>query len=104
MYEKPIVMLDFETTGLCPNYGSRITEVAAVRIINDKIVDRFVSLVNCNVHVPSFITEITGISQAMVDSAPCVSLIMPELIKFIGSDILAAHNISFDSKFLLSES
>lgn len=103
MFDKPIVMLDFETTGLSPDFGDRVTEVAAVRIINDKIVDRFVSLVNCNVRIPSFITELTGITQTMVNTAPCASIVMPKLMQFIGTDILAAHNASFDSKFLHSE-
>jgi DNA polymerase-3 subunit epsilon len=33
MFERPIVMLDFETTGLSPDMGDRITEVAALRIV-----------------------------------------------------------------------
>jgi DNA polymerase-3 subunit epsilon len=104
MFEKPIVMIDFETTGLSPAAGARITEVAALRIAEGKIVERFVSLVNCNVRVPSFITGLTGITQAMVDSAPSVESVVPELLSFIGSDALSAHNASFDEKFLLSES
>ncbi|HJV76218.1 MAG TPA: 3'-5' exonuclease [Noviherbaspirillum sp.] len=104
MYHKPIVMLDFETTGLSPAAGARITEVAALRIEGGQIVDRYVSLVNCGVHVPSFITGLTGITQRMVDTAPCVSQVMPELLRFIGTDTLSAHNASFDEKFLLAES
>ncbi|MCC2645108.1 MAG: polymerase subunit alpha [Burkholderiales bacterium] len=103
MFNKPIVMLDFETTGLSPDFGARVTEVAAVRINGNKIVDRFVSLINCNVRIPGFITEITGITQQMVDAAPCPSIVMPRLMQFIGTDILAAHNACFDAKFLLSE-
>lgn len=104
MYQQPIVMLDFETTGLSPAAGARITEVAALRIERDEIVDRFVSLVNCGVQVPPFITALTGITQRMVDGAPCVSKVMPELLRFIGSDTLSAHNASFDEKFLIAES
>jgi len=104
VFQKPIVMLDFETTGLSPAMGDRITEVAALRIVEGKIVERFVSLVNCEVAIPSFITHLTGISQAMVDSAPPVAVVIPELLRFIGSDALAAHNASFDAKFLLAES
>lgn len=104
MYQKPIVMLDFETTGLSPAAGARITEVAALRIEDGRIVDRFVSLVNCGVRVPPFITSLTGITQRMVDTAPCVSQVMPELLRFIGADTLSAHNASFDEKFLLAES
>lgn len=103
MYQEPIVMLDFETTGLSPAAGARITEVAALRIEDSKIVDRFVSLVNCRVRVPPFITGLTGITQQMVDRAPCVSQVVPELLRFIGKDTLSAHNASFDEKFLLAE-
>ncbi|QRX82352.1 PolC-type DNA polymerase III [Glaciimonas sp. PAMC28666] len=104
VYQKPIVMLDFETTGLSPEMGDRITEVAALRIVEGKIVERFVSLVNCGVSIPPFISHLTGISQAMVDRAPSASKVMPELLRFIGNDALAAHNASFDAKFLLKES
>lgn len=104
MLAKPLIMLDFETTGLSPDYGARITEVAALRLEGDKIVDRFVSLVNCNVRIPAEITQLTGITQAMVDSAPAASKVVPELVKFIGCDALSAHNASFDAKFLQAES
>jgi DNA polymerase-3 subunit epsilon len=104
MFDKPIVMLDFETTGLSPAMGDRITEVAALRIADGRIVERFVSLVNCGVRVPSFITQLTGITQRMVDSAPCVSAVVPQLLRFIGNDPLSAHNASFDEKFLIAES
>lgn len=103
MYQQPIVMLDFETTGLSPAAGARITEVAALRIAGGRIVDRFVSLVNCGVEVPAFITSLTGITQEMVDNAPCVSQVVPELLRFIGRDMLSAHNASFDEKFLIAE-
>jgi DNA polymerase-3 subunit epsilon len=104
MFDKPIVMIDFETTGLSPAAGDRITEVAALRIAGGRVVERFVSLVNCGVRVPPFITHLTGITQKMVDGAPYVSDVVPELLDFIGSDALSAHNASFDEKFLVAES
>jgi DNA polymerase-3 subunit epsilon len=103
MFQKPIVMLDFETTGLSPAMGDRITEVAALRIVDGRIVERYVSLINCKVRIPSFITHLTGISQAMVDAAPPVDHVVPELLEFIGGDALSAHNASFDEKFLKAE-
>ncbi len=96
-------MLDFETTGLSPAQGARITEVAALRIVDGRIVERFVSLINCGAEIPYDITALTGITQEMVDTAPPVERIVPELLRFIGSDALAAHNASFDSKFLSAE-
>lgn len=104
MFDKPIVMLDFETTGLSPDAGDRITEVAALRIVDGNITERYVSLVNCGVRIPSFITGLTGISQAMVNAAPKAAVVLPELLDFIGSDALSAHNASFDLKFLQAES
>jgi DNA polymerase-3 subunit epsilon len=98
-----IVMLDFETTGLSPAMGDRITEVAALRIANGRVTERYVSLVNCGVRIPAFITSLTGISQQMVDRAPPASRVVPELLEFIGSDPLSAHNASFDEKFLKAE-
>lgn len=104
MLTKPIVMLDFETTGLSPEMGDRITEVAALRIADGVIVERYVSLVNCGVRVPAFITGLTGITQRMVDTAPPAHEVVPRLLEFIGADALAAHNASFDEKFLRAES
>jgi len=104
MIDQPIVMLDFETTGLSPAMGDRITEVAALRIVGGRVTERYVSLINCQVRIPAFITSLTGISQAMVDSAPPVTRVIPELLAFIGSDPLSAHNASFDEKFLKAES
>jgi DNA polymerase-3 subunit epsilon len=103
VFERPIVMLDFETTGLSPEAGDRITEVAALRIVGGEIRERYVSLVNCGVRIPSFITQLTGITQQMVDTAPPSQQVVAELLDFIGGDMLAAHNASFDEKFLKAE-
>nr|WP_314900267.1 3'-5' exonuclease [uncultured Deefgea sp.] len=104
MLDTPLIVLDFETTGLSPAMGARITEVAALRVVNGEVVERFVSLVNCGTRIPREITAITGITQAMVNTAPRVGEVVPALIQFIGKDALAAHNASFDNKFLLAES
>jgi len=103
MFEQAMVMLDFETTGLSPASGDRVTEVAALRIAGGAVVDRYVSLVNCGVRIPSFITGLTGITQQMVDRAPPAAEVVPALLDFIGADTLCAHNASFDEKFLRAE-
>ncbi|MFC0134026.1 DNA polymerase III subunit epsilon [Massilia eurypsychrophila] len=103
VFDQPIVMLDFETTGLSPAMGDRITEVAALRIVGGIVTERYVSLINCNARIPSFITSLTGITQQMVDAAPPVRQVLPQLLEFIGSDTLSAHNASFDEKFLKAE-
>ena len=103
VFDQPIVMLDFETTGLSPAMGDRITEVAALRIVGGRVTERYVSLINCNARIPAFITSLTGITQQMVDDAPPVRQVLPQLLEFIGCDTLSAHNASFDEKFLKAE-
>ena len=97
------MVLDFETTGLSPLRGDRITEVAVVRLEGARITDRYESLVNCGVLVPPFITDYTGISQRMVDGAPPVGEVLRALDRFIGSSPVIAHNASFDQRFFQSE-
>ena len=96
-------IIDFETTGLYPQRGDRITEVAVVLIRNNQIVDRFDSLVNTGCTIPDSVQQLTGINNAMISTAPLVSQIIPKLNKFIKDATLVAHNAAFDSKFLESE-
>ena len=101
--ESRLIVLDFETTGMSPNVGARPTEVAAVRIENGRIVDRYQSLMNAGVTVPAFITELTGITNSMVRNAPPVDQVMRKLHDFVDGQPIVAHNASFDRKFLEAE-
>lgn len=103
MLHEPLVVLDFETTGLRPHDGDRITEVGLVRIEGGHIVDRFQSLVNCDVQVPRFITAYTGITQQMVDTAPPVAAVMRAVKDFIGETPVVAHSATFDERFFVHE-
>jgi DNA polymerase-3 subunit epsilon len=103
MLHEPLVVLDFETTGLRPHAGDRITEVGLVRIEGGRIVSRYQSLANCHVHVPRFITSYTGITQQMVDDAPPVEQVMREVVDFIGDTPVVAHSASFDERFFQRE-
>lgn len=103
MFAKPVVVIDFETTGLSPRQGARVTEVAALRIVGSRIIERYTSLINCGVRVPYEITALTGITQRMVDSAPKASIVIPALHRFVAGSFVVAHNSSFDSSFLYEE-
>lgn len=94
-----VAVIDFETTGLSPAQGDRATEIAAVILENGKVVDRYQSLMNAGVRIPSFIESFTGISNAMIRSAPSAAIVMREVSDFIGDIPLVAHNASFDCKF-----
>ena len=94
-----VAVIDFETTGLSPAQGDRATEIAAVILENGKVVDRYQSLMNANVRIPSFIQALTGISDAMIRAAPPAAEVMQEVSDFVGDYPLVAHNASFDCKF-----
>lgn len=95
-------VIDFETTGLCANY-CRAIEVAAVVICNGKVIDSFVQLMHPGCHIPSFITAITGITNAMVKGKPRPETVMPDLMRFLGERPCIAHKASFDSSFYHAE-
>ncbi len=94
-----IAVIDFETTGLSPAMGARATEIAVVLLQDGRVVGRYQSLMNAGVLIPSFIQELTGISNAMVRGAPPAAEVMAAAADFIGDHPLVAHNASFDSKF-----
>jgi len=97
------VILDFETTGLSPNYGDRTIEVGAVLVTNNRITDRFQSLMNPGMKISSFIEDYTGITNRMLSDAPAINEVMQKLKSFIARHPLVAHNASFDSRFLDAE-
>lgn len=93
------VVVDLETTGLS-KYKHKITEIAAQKIINGKVIDEFQTLINPEIHIPSFITRLTGIDDELVKDSPTVDKVMPEFINFVGGATIVAHNASFDMGFL----
>ena len=101
MAERVLVALDLETTGLDPSRDT-IIEIGAVRFQGDRVLDRFVTLVNPQRSIPLRITQITGIRNADVANAPVLAAVLPELLAFVTSDVAAivAHNAGFDLGFL----
>ncbi len=99
MKHTPVVILDLETTGLSAR-KNKITEIAAVRTINGKVINKFESLVNPETHIPSFITKLTGIDDEMVEDAPTINQVLPKFLSFMSSDIIVGHNVTFDYNFL----
>lgn len=97
-----VVVIDFETTGLSPDYG-RIIEVGAVVTNGQEITGSFSQLMHPGCRIPSEITMITGITNSMVKEMPPPEMVMPKLKKFIGGRVILAHNAAFDRKFLLAE-
>ena len=92
-------VLDLETTGLSPNYDS-IIEIGIIKVKENKIVDKYNSLINPGFLINEYITSITGITNEMLKGKPKIIDLKKEALNFIGNDVLVGHNISFDVSFL----
>jgi len=98
-----VIVIDFETTGMSPDYGDRTIEVGAVKLEQGRVIDRYQCLMNPGIRVNGFIEDYTGISNAMLKQAPPCETVMAELADFIAGSNLVAHNASFDRRFLDAE-
>ena len=98
-----LAVIDFETTGMSPDDGSRATEIAVILLREGQIVDRYQSLMNAKAPIPNFIVQLTGITHAMIRRAPPAGEVMRQAAEFIGDCPLIAHNAAFDRKFFDAE-
>lgn len=96
-------VVDVETTGGSPDRGHRITEIAVVEIKNGMISDGFQTLVNPGRRIPSRISELTGITDAMVENAPFFEDLADELHDRLAGRVFVAHNVSFDWRFVSAQ-
>jgi DNA polymerase-3 subunit epsilon len=99
LHETTFCVVDLETTGGSPA-TCRITEVGAVKVRGGDVLGEFSTLVNPGEPIPTFITMLTGITDAMVAPAPPIEEVLPSFLEFAGDAVLVAHNASFDTRFL----
>lgn len=95
-------VIDVETTGLS-HKTERLTEIAIVIIEEGEIVKEFSSLVNPERKIPYRITQLTGISDQMVQGAPHFYEIAKQIVELTTDCIFVAHNASFDYRFIQAE-
>jgi DNA polymerase-3 subunit alpha (Gram-positive type) len=93
------VVFDIETTGLSIT-NSKIIEMAAVKMKNGKMIDRFETFVNPHEPIPYNIQQLTNITDDMVRDAPDLEPKLREFLAFIGDAVLVAHNAGFDIGFI----
>ena len=105
--ETTFAVLDLETSGGSPRFGAGITEIGVVKVKGGQVLGTFQSFVDPGHSVPVFITQLTGISDEMLISAPFIDEILPTLFEFLGSSdetVVVAHNSPFDLSFLKAAS
>jgi len=101
--ETTFAVLDLETSGGSPKSGAGITEIGVVKVRGGTVLGTFQSFIDPGHSLPPFITQLTGITDEMLVSAPFIDEVLPTLFEFLGTadeTVLVAHNSPFDMSFL----
>lgn len=96
---KDYTVIDIETTGFDTS-NDKIIELAAIKIRNNQIVDKYSTLINPEIIVDEFITKLTGINNELLINAPTIDKKIKDYINFIGNDVVIGHNVNFDINFI----
>ena len=96
---KSYVAFDIETTGLSPEHNE-IIEIGALKVREGKVVDRFIRFIEPETGIPPMITQLTGITNDMVEGAGNCGEVLPEFLEFCEQDTLIGHNVQFDFSFV----
>jgi ATP-dependent DNA helicase DinG len=97
--KKILVSLDLETTGLSPERDA-VIEVGMIRYRGDREDARWSSFAHPGRRIPPAITQLTGITDAMVADAPSIAELLPQIREFVGDAPVLGHNVAFDMAFL----
>jgi DNA polymerase III epsilon subunit family exonuclease len=96
------VVLDVEAI-VARTQPAQIIELGAYRVHGGQIIDNFQTLINPAARLPRFIATMTGISDAVLASAPKFGEIVNAWLDFAGDAVLVAHNSDFDLPLLNRE-
>lgn len=101
-FPSDFTVVDIETTGLSSS-GAEIIEVSALRYRGDRFEQSFSSLIKPSAPIPFFITQLTGITNAMVKDARDRKGVLRDFAAFLAGDVIIGHNVNFDVNFLYDE-
>ncbi len=93
------VCIDLETTGLNPK-TDKIIEIGAVRVEHDRITEEWETLVDPGRALEERITELTGIRDEDLSSAPDIAEVLPQLLAMTAGSALLGHSVLFDYSFV----
>lgn len=98
------ISLDTETTGLDVNRGDRIVEIGCVELFNHVPTGHtFHEYIDPQRPMSVEATQITGITDEMLQGKPLFKHVAQKFVDFIGDDVLVIHNAAFDMRFINAE-
>ena len=101
--EVKFACLDTETTGLSPDSGGKVCEIAVSVSQNGRVLEEFSTLLNPGIPMSPAVIAIHGITNEMVKTAPTFEQVLPRLLGLFDNCVLVAHNADFDLSFLRAE-
>ncbi len=102
MLPAALSFVDIETTGANPVSG-RVIEIGILRVENNEVVKTYKTLINPHTYIDPFISNMTGITQDVLESAPTFEQIKDEILEILEGSVFVAHNVRFDYGFLRNE-
>jgi len=102
-YLGPLAVLDTETTGLDPDRGDRVIEVAIVAFDGGQVTERWGELLQPDVEIPAKVTEITGIRPEHLRGKPRFADVAHAIADKLQGRLCVAYNAGFDKSFLIHE-
>jgi DNA polymerase-3 subunit epsilon len=100
--DQNLTIVDVETTGGSP-FFNRVIELGLLRVEKGEVVEEYQTLLNPDMPIPEFITNMTGISDAAVAKAPRFEEVADDILSKFEGNIFVAHNSQFDYGFLKEE-
>jgi len=103
-HEDPMkfAVVDLETTGLKAS-KNKITEIAIILHDGEKEISRWHTLINPEVNINTAITELTGITNELVSTAPKFYEVAKQIVELTEDHVFVGHNVRFDYTFLREE-
>ncbi len=102
-YNLPLAVLDTETTGLAPEQGDCVIEVAVIHFDNGEVTNRWSTLLDPGIPLHPDVTRLTGITPDDLMNQPSFVDVAEELLKHLRGRVLVAYNAPFDRSFLIHE-
>jgi len=101
--EIEFTIFDTETTGLEPDSGDRVVEIAGIRLKGKQKIASFSSLINPGRPISEAAFRVNKITPEMLKDAPRIEDVMPKFLKFMEGSCPCSYNANFDVEFLNNE-